>query len=89
MRVVVLVSYPHKINSSSLNCDCRNFRGFPQIAGHIWTRSSFSPIGDEQSASVLLRAEAEATVRVRVFDVRGEEERLGVRAGAATDGGRV
>lgn len=43
----------------------------------------------KQSPSVLRRAEAEAAVRVQVFDVRSKEERLGVWAGAATDGGRV
>lgn len=48
-----------------------------------------SLVGGKQSLSVLCGAEAEAAVSVQVFDVRSKEERLGVRAGAGTDGGRV
>ena len=49
----------------------------------------FFLVGDQQSPSVLCGADAEAAVLVQVFDVRSKEERLGIWAGAGTDGGRV
>lgn len=60
-----------------------------EITAMLVNHCGFPWLVTKQSPSVLCRAEAEAAVRGQVFDVRSKEERLGVWAGAATDGGRV
>lgn len=63
--------------------------GFSPVITTTLVNSYAFPWLVTQSPSVLCRAEAEAAIRVQVFDVRSEASCLGVWAGAGTDGGRV
>lgn len=70
-------------------CDCQNYLGGFHCVHKYWCITGTASTAGDTVPSVPCRTDAQAAVRVQVFDVRNEESCLGVWAGAGTDGGRV
>lgn len=72
--------------SASLFCDCEKSRkGVFEITGELVNHCAWFVT---HSRLLCHAGPMKAAVQGRLFDMRSEEERLGVWAGAGTDGGR-